>query len=126
MANLQKVKEALQFYANFPYRDGLVYVKPEDVQPPIDWLKVKPNDLIQIESKRSYDKGDKAKEAVAELNEFMERLESDKLVEDIADNDSFMNAVIDAANIFPDIKDKELRNIAQAAINVIKGNDDSR
>ncbi len=60
------------------------------------------------------------------LKAYTERMESKKLLEKIADNDDFTNAVIDAGNVFPHISPKDMETIAQAAINVIKGDDDDR
>lgn len=53
-----------------------------------------------------------------------ERLESKKLLEEVADNDDFTNAVIDAGNVFPHISPTDMETIARAAISVIKGDDD--
>lgn len=61
--NAQRYREALEFYANFPYERGLVYVKKEDIPPAVDWATIKPTDVIPL-AKYTHDKGEIAKKAL--------------------------------------------------------------
>ena len=93
MSDLTKVKEALELIYN-------------------------PNDFVTNESISPQEIQDKFKEALAELNKHMERLDSEELVEEIQDavkeslNDYYMSSL----NL------NEIRTkCAQAVVNFIKG-----
>lgn len=58
--------DALEFYANFPYERGLVYVKKEDSGRDIDFND--PNSTF-APFKYSYDKGDIAKQVLSQHKE---------------------------------------------------------
>jgi len=119
--SLEKVEQALEFYSKFPYERGLVHVKKEDIPPPIDWTKITPDTHIPL-AKYMYDKGEIAKEALVELNAYTERLESKELFVELDLN--FYSMFCGHHGNDRDFEESFCKELAQAAINVIKGGKD--